>query len=372
MSTICYQPHLFLVVVNSTELKKRVLSTLAITLLVLVACEATLRLTHFAPRFAVQLAGRESTIGILNIELNSQRLFRLLPDPGLGINQRGFRDPDLLQPLAIKSDSSDACRRIAVLGDSIVMGMAVASSQTIAKQLQAFSKQPICGFNFGIQGYGPDQSLRVLEEDVIPNQPDQVVLVLYPENDFSDLIRNRLVLVSDEGELRWNAENIVAQRLPNFRLLMLGRLAFTGHFLRAEYEQDLDEILFHDRGELLSDRTSPAAIDGQRLLRGVLSRFKQQLDRAGIPLLVVVVPGLRAVELAMQEHSGEKDQGGHFANEQLANLVVAELGLSTIDLTPKFLVPNFAAFYDKNDMHLSMIGHQLVAETIAATVHLAQ
>lgn len=346
---------------KSDNFKKRLVSTLAITALVVFACEVTLRLSHFLPRYAVQLAGRESTVGTLSVELDPERLFRLLPDPHIGINAAGFRDPEILS-----LGTPPTCDRVAILGDSIVMGMAVDSAMTIAKQLSAISNHKVCGYNFGIQGYGPDQSLRVLEDDVIPKHPDLVVLVLYPENDFSDLIRNRMVQVSDSGELNWIDQNVVAQRIPWMRLAMLMRLAFTGRFLESKNESDLDQVLFRDRGELLSDPVAPAAISGRNLLHGVLREYKRQLNSARIPFLVVVVPGLRAIEAAMQSPTNNGVHSIELANEQLASLVSTELEVPIIDLSAQFLVPSFAELYDKNDLHLSEKGHQLVASNIAA------
>src|SRR5439155_6628510 len=55
--------------------------------------------------------------------------------------------------------------------------------------------------NAGVDGFGPDQSLLRFEQEVDVYQPDIVVFHIFADNDFGDIIRNRLFDVDPSGAL---------------------------------------------------------------------------------------------------------------------------------------------------------------------------
>ena len=95
--------------------------------------------------------------------------------------------------------------RVLVLGDSLVMAENVPASSTFVCQLTRALEEELDlparsleGVNAGRSGYGPDQSLLLLERRAREIQPSVVVFVLCAHNDLGDLARNRLFAL--EGE----------------------------------------------------------------------------------------------------------------------------------------------------------------------------
>jgi len=104
----------------------------------------------------------------------------------------GMRGPGL--------DPSGERPRVLVLGDSLVMAENVPASSTFVCQLTRALEEELDlparsleGVNAGRSGYGPDQSLLLLERRAREIQPSVVVFVLCAHNDLGDLARNRLV-----------------------------------------------------------------------------------------------------------------------------------------------------------------------------------
>lgn len=96
-------------------------------------------------------------------------------------------------------DRSGERPRVLVLGDSLVMAENVPASSTFVCQLTRALEEELDlparsleGVNAGRSGYGPDQSLLLLERCAREIQPSVVVFVLCAHNDLGDLARNRL------------------------------------------------------------------------------------------------------------------------------------------------------------------------------------
>jgi len=116
------------------------------------------------------------------------------------INSDGFRGEEL-RPL-------DGHPRLIVYGDSNVEGEFSPLEATFVKQLEAQLQRSVSGdveaINAGVVGYGPDQASRRMPTDLARYKPGLVVLVLFADNDFGDLIRNRIYRLDEHGELALN------------------------------------------------------------------------------------------------------------------------------------------------------------------------
>src|SRR6185295_4536691 len=55
--------------------------------------------------------------------------------------------------------------------------------------------------NAGVVGYGPDQACLRMEAELSRLRPDLVVVAVLAENDYGDLVRNRLFELGPRGEL---------------------------------------------------------------------------------------------------------------------------------------------------------------------------
>jgi lysophospholipase L1-like esterase len=111
-------------------------------------------------------------------------------------NEQGFRGPEL-------RDSPS--KRVIVYGDSNVQARFSVQAETFTGQLEALlgerSGDDIEVLNAGVVGYGPDQNLLRLEDDIERYEPDAVVFHLFTENDFGDIVRNRLFALDPDGNL---------------------------------------------------------------------------------------------------------------------------------------------------------------------------
>lgn len=113
-------------------------------------------------------------------------------------NRDGFRGPEL-RPAGRQ-------RRVLVYGDSNIQAEFSPLPATFAMQLQRRLgerlHQEVEVVNAGVVGYGPDQVSLRLPGEIERYRPDLVVVAVFADNDFGDLIRNRLYRLDAAGNLR--------------------------------------------------------------------------------------------------------------------------------------------------------------------------
>lgn len=132
----------------------------------------------------------------------------------VSFNSGGYRGRELSLPRA------PGQTRVIVLGDSIAFGLDVSDEETFSSLLDARDNGIEAG-NLAVQGYGPDQSLLLLLNEGLRQNPDAVVLAFCLDNDFAEavlpvslydgrtpkprfqLVGNRLAL--DDSSLRQSA-----------------------------------------------------------------------------------------------------------------------------------------------------------------------
>ncbi len=97
---------------------------------------------------------------------------RLSRDGLYASSREGIRSPD---PGNTYADRAPACR-IALLGDSFTFGLEVPFEDTWGAQLEQRLGQQVQVLNFGVDGYGVDQSYLRYQRDARPWYPDIVIL----------------------------------------------------------------------------------------------------------------------------------------------------------------------------------------------------
>lgn len=111
-------------------------------------------------------------------------------------NSRSYRGNELL---------SEPEYRIIVYGDSNIQAITSELEQTYPFQLEtmlrAQLRKDIEVINAGIVGFGPDQSYLKFKREVDLLNPDLVIFHIFADNDYGDIIRNRLVYLNDSGDL---------------------------------------------------------------------------------------------------------------------------------------------------------------------------
>lgn len=114
------------------------------------------------------------------------------------VNAQGYRGADL--------EDRAAVRRVAVFGDSCVMGEFSALEHSFCEQLEDRLDEALPGgkpfevVNAGVVAYGPDQICRKMEAELEPLAPDAVVVAFFTDNDFGDLMRNKMFLLKEGGD----------------------------------------------------------------------------------------------------------------------------------------------------------------------------
>ena len=112
-------------------------------------------------------------------------------------NSLGFRGPEP-RPRATQT-------RIIVYGDSSVQAEFSALTDTFAQQLLGeLSSHRVPDpevIAAGVVGYGPDQVSLRLADDIARLRPALAIVVLYADNDFGDLLRNRIYSLDTAGAL---------------------------------------------------------------------------------------------------------------------------------------------------------------------------
>jgi len=130
------------------------------------------------------------------------------------VNRDGFRGEELRPP--------QGQERIIVYGDSNVMAEFSELPATFGEQLERHLRpHDIEVINAGVVGYGPDQVSLRLASDIATLDPALVLLVVYAENDFGDMLRNRIYRLNAQDELELNR-----YRLSDAMRTRLTRAAF--------------------------------------------------------------------------------------------------------------------------------------------------
>jgi len=129
------------------------------------------------------------------------------------INSQGFRGEEL-RPL-------NHLKRVIVYGDSNVQAEFSELPATFPKQLEsrlapAFSAG-VEVINAGVVGYGPDQISLRLPGDLEKLKPALVVVVVFADNDFGDLIRNRIYRVNSRGDIELSRYRLAPQWRANLQ-----------------------------------------------------------------------------------------------------------------------------------------------------------
>jgi hypothetical protein len=87
--------------------------------------------------------------------------------------------------------------RIVVYGDSNILARFAATPATFPAQLEVALGGRYAVVNAGVDGYGPDQSYLRMQAELERLHPALIVLHLFADNDYGDLVRNDLFRLQD-------------------------------------------------------------------------------------------------------------------------------------------------------------------------------
>jgi len=187
-------------------------------------------------------------------------------------------------------------KRIAVLGDSFTFGEEVSDRETYSFVLDALLPQDEV-LNFGVHGYGLDQMLLYLREEVLQYHPDVVLLGYVDEDIYRDLLSFR-----DYAK-------------PRFRLLADQSLCLENVpvpppevWLSREiyYPRALDLLVM--AWEARKWRNGATRLEAEEISAALLAEVVRATRAAGALPVVVYLP----VEAELTDHSAALNRGERF------------------------------------------------------------
>lgn len=130
----------------------------------------------------------DPTIGWVGVPNAEGTLVTTESETAVHFNSAGLRDDEYTL------EKPEGVTRIAVLGDSFTWGYGVEQDENFAAVLEqrfAIEGQPVEVINFGLTGYGTDQSYLIYQEIAHAYDPDIVILAFY-ENDVLEVANERM------------------------------------------------------------------------------------------------------------------------------------------------------------------------------------
>lgn len=330
-----------------------------------------------------------------NITYVSDKYLGYIPEPNQDapFNIKCLRVPHLLT----NSDgmrggewSNEGSPKIALLGDSYLLGYTINEKFHIANLLKAATKGEI--WNTGVSGYGTYQELLIWRKLIRDRKPDITVLFVYLENDIRD---NQFALCRAEGQIyspscevkegkivertdfevrekqsalkAWIKANCYTSRLINNLAKMSTKKKEHGNFFEKEsFAYNVYRPGFSQNWE-----------DGWHITEWALNELKKECDSVGSKLLIVNVPGV--IQLAYDLKAELKSQIGTDSMPSGFQLDYPIRRLQTIadsaDIQMCDMQPEFLRYRDLHklqnplfgwcfDGHWNPIGHQLAADLV--------
>lgn len=336
-----------------------------------------------------------------------RKLFRHTPPNGGGrvlvtVNSRGFRGDELTKRPG---------RRIVVYGDSSIFAAFSPLEATFTVRLEARLRAALGPglevVNAGVEGYGPCQTLLRLERELAVLHPDVVVFAVFADNDFGDLVRNKLFALDADGRLVAGEGVLAPEVLRSFadaeertpihlfrgiRRVLRGRtraslareeelparlgrqIDKSVELCRLEFEEMSSPLvtrLFEDHydADVAFWPDGRAARYKRALLRGVLLRLAETTRRAHVPVVVLVIPS----PIDVCESYDIQVDGARFPEyrprrlSEEAAAAAGGAGLATVELYDAFREAGAdRLYYRAGEDHWNAAGEDLAAERLAA------
>jgi lysophospholipase L1-like esterase/thioredoxin-like negative regulator of GroEL len=320
------------------------LLALLLLALLLVAFEGALRVVGWGapPADVLRLPGQdvgEAAITVWDPDL----YYRLRPDTAVfgryHVNRHGFRGPDF------RRDKPAGVLRVACAGDSSTFGLGVGDDETwpafLQRQLGGLLEgvAVVEAVNAGVPGYSTEQTRRQFLRDVLPLQPDLLVVCPTAQNDSSWRANAGDAAVLD-------ANSTLRARLDQFHLTRLLGLGGTDEAFRATGIRPVG---------------TPGARPRVRMdeFAANLGALAEAARGAGAPTVLVVTEHTPSYEQAVPDLA---------ASEAVVLQTAARAGARAVDTRPAFA--GYAPYPMFSDgIHFVALGQQLIAlETVIGLI----
>lgn len=290
-------------------------------------------------------------------------------DTEIAINRSGVRDDEELGPKQPEE------RRIAILGDSLVLSVQVPFEQTFGELLERRlnarqSRYRYRVINAGVQGYGPVEELFFFRSVVLPLRPDIVIDTLFVGNDAEEAVTSAPRLAGTARPLSETLREDAAARVRRLvrrsmvlQILRLRAVAVTERFSGrlVAPEAPLQSYAEHP---------APRIAEGLAIVRRSVEAIRDEASAAGARLAVVLMPARFQVDDA--DYGRLRDavaqSGGQLRRDAATerfDRTLADTGIPRFDVLPALrrALPGPDLFFQQT-VHLTPRGHEVVAEAL--------
>jgi hypothetical protein len=330
-------------------------------------------------------------------------------DVEIATNRAGFRDTEH------ERHPRDGVHRIAVIGDSFVVGSGVAFSDIFPSRLRGLLPH-VDVLNFGVSGTGPVHSLRLWHRVVATYQPEVVLACLFAGNDASDALREsrekppRPALVEAARRARarlnrksagppahaaradstrdWNAFGATNPATLEALLESARARGVPDESVRARLDRIPDSLVadavaFRSNPFNVAEAVlSPTALRDNLLLdtedmnhgwsevEHALRQLRAETERAGARLVLVCIPAGPQVDARYWWPANlgilidERVLTDTAFQDRLARFAAGE-GVPLVDLLPALRAHPEEALYYERDGHWNARGHEVAASVVA-------
>ena len=319
-----------------------------------------------------------------------QRLF--MQDPRIGHRLRPgerthYSTPEFAADIAINSDGvrgeelgpkPPGERRIAILGDSLVLSVQVDLATTFCAQLErhlnASATTRTRVINGGVQGYGPVEELLFYRHVVSRLHPDIVLVFVFVANDAIESIDSAPKLTADPNNVAPATDD------AQFFLRRMVRRSMVLQTVRLRVNEVLDwmrpEAAPSLSRPLSTYATNPPAevAKGMQITRDVLATLQREAAARGTRLGIVLIPArLQLNDLDFSYMQASARAAGQELIRDAATkrftTALAPLGVPMLDLLPVLKAqPDPAGLFYKENIHLTPRGHEVVGRALAEFV----
>jgi hypothetical protein len=343
---------------------RHVVLCLVIVLAEFIVLEAALRL-H---------TGSEATLGALFFN-DPQIGSRLQPNAhvryttvefstDLAINAQGVRDDRDIGPKAPDE------RRVVVLGDSYVLAVQVALADTFCKGLEARLNTADPGhrwrvINAGVQGYSAVDEWLFYTHVAEAFEPDLVIVVSFVG--YAPVAASREAWLDaggrppDAGAHAINRVRNVAQASVVYQLARLRWDQLKAHFSGGAPERPVTSWLADP---------PPDVVHGLEVTRRAIGMIGARAAARGARTAIVLMPArfqINDVDYGWMSEAVRRVGGVMVRNAATERFreALAPLGVPMLDLLPVFEAqPNRAGLCFQQNVHLTVRGHQVVADAL--------
>ena len=280
-------------------------------------------------------------------------------------------------------------RRVLFLGDSATEGAFVREDEGYPRVFESLmaarGDSHVRVINAGVWGMTTIDEYHLLEDKLLPLEPDVVVLGLFMANDLNMNLGHKERVQEHASGWGWLAQRSALVHYLRLRLLAASTRGAQGAFVPVELKL-VDEhglrMLSYPEGELATyvQPESPSIGHAYEVLKSVLAAFQRLSAQHGFSLRVLLIPSPSRVfgRLAVLHYPQllrELDaQGMHVAPESIdvdaptrrVLGVCAELSVACVDPTTALARLGPRAFFPQ-DEHPTAPAHRVLAQALLAS-----